>query len=140
MINKGLLVMSQKKQRDDHNTVRLPESLTNDMDKLIGTRGFTSRAEIAKQAIRDYLDRIRLQTPQLPRFERINADSSGVLIFDRQLTGNRSVHISFKPTGIKCDYHGSSTCEHVRFALEQSDVQKIVRQKQKEGWNIELPE
>ena len=35
--------------------VRIPESLAEEVDRLIGKHGFTSRAEIAKEALRRVL-------------------------------------------------------------------------------------
>jgi len=34
------------------------------------------------------------------------------------------------------DYHESNTCEHVDFALNEPDVQKIMKQKRKDGWKV----
>lgn len=40
-----------------YTTVRLPASLTNRADDLVGTRGYRSRAEIVTDALRRFLDR-----------------------------------------------------------------------------------
>ncbi len=48
--------MVEGKRRYDHETVRLPKSLLEETDQLIGKRGFGSRAEVVKQALREYLD------------------------------------------------------------------------------------
>ena len=39
----------------DYATIRIPKQLADEMDALIGNYGFTSRAEIAKEAIRRLL-------------------------------------------------------------------------------------
>jgi len=36
-------------------TIRLPKSLIDEVDELVGKHGFTSRAEIVKEAIRRFL-------------------------------------------------------------------------------------
>jgi Arc/MetJ-type ribon-helix-helix transcriptional regulator len=36
-------------------TVRLPQAVTDDVDKLVGKHGFSSRAEIVKAALREFL-------------------------------------------------------------------------------------
>jgi hypothetical protein len=108
------------------------------MDILIGKHGFRSRAEIAKEAIRALL---KTYPKELPRFYRINGDATGVSIFDRELTGSdKGVHVSIRPTGIICDFHQTSNCEHVKFALGLSDVQEMIKKRQKEGWKLELPD
>ena len=40
---------------NEYVTVKLPKDLADEMDKLLGRFGFTSRAEIAKEAIRKLL-------------------------------------------------------------------------------------
>ncbi len=129
--------MSQKKQREDHNTIRLPENLTNEMDKLIGTRGFTSRAEIAKHAIREFLEKIQVEKPQ-PRFEQINADENGTKILDRKL--HEVVNVYIKPKGILCGLDQTNDCEHIKFAIKIPQIEALIKKKRAEGWKIELPD
>ncbi len=131
---------SKQYAEDDYTTVRLPNDLVKEMDVLIGVKGFKSRGEIVKEAIRDLMSKYQVEKPQLPRFERINGDATGVLIYDRELKGNKAVHVSIKPNGIKCDFHDANDCEHVKYALELADVQDLIRKKRKEGWKLELPE
>ncbi|MCL2643422.1 MAG: ribbon-helix-helix domain-containing protein [Candidatus Bathyarchaeota archaeon] len=136
MTIREVMPMSEVK-RQDNKSFRLPDNLAEEMDILIGTHGFTSRSEIAKQAIREYIDKHRPATQtQLPRYERINADSTGIKIFDRTLEGNKLVHVSISPIGIYCDHCETETCEHVKYALTQTDVQDIIKQKKKEGWKL----
>lgn len=40
-------------------SVNLPRSLIKEVDKLIGHHGYTSRAEVVKEALRRYLDNMR---------------------------------------------------------------------------------
>lgn len=139
MMLKRFLEMSEDSRKSEHASIRVPESLTEQMDKYIGYHGFTSRAEVAKQAIREYIERNPLSKTSErsnERLDRVNTDSSGIKIFDRKLTGNRLVHVSFTPNGVICDYHNSSTCEHVEYALEQPDVKEIIRERRKEGWKL----
>ena len=44
---------------NEYVTIRLPKDLIDQMDKLVGRFGFTSRAEIAKEAIRKLLKEYR---------------------------------------------------------------------------------
>jgi Arc/MetJ-type ribon-helix-helix transcriptional regulator len=129
--------MTEKTRRSEHNTVKLPESLTDEMDKYMGKKGFTSRAEIAKQAIREFMERNPLsKTESLPRFEHINADRTGIKIFDRSPKGNILVHVTFTPKDINCDECENDNCEHVQYALQLTEVQEIIHERKKDGWNL----
>lgn len=89
------------------------------------------------------LERLRIlkeQMKELPRFDRINGDASGVLIYDRELKGNKAVHVSIKPSGISCDFHQRNDCEHIKYALTLPDVHEMVAKRRKEGWKLDLPE
>ncbi|MEM2999578.1 MAG: ribbon-helix-helix domain-containing protein [Candidatus Bathyarchaeia archaeon] len=39
----------------EYTTIKLPNELIADLDKLIGKHGFRSRGEIVKEALRDFL-------------------------------------------------------------------------------------
>lgn len=41
--------------KNEYATVRIPKNLTDEVDTLVGSFGFTSRAEIVKEAIRRLL-------------------------------------------------------------------------------------
>jgi Arc/MetJ-type ribon-helix-helix transcriptional regulator len=130
--------MSEKNRKNEHNTVKLPESLTDEVDKYLGIKGFTSRAEITKQALREFMERDPLPKTEknLPRFQHVNADSTGIKIFEQSPEGNRIVHVTFSPDGIECDHHGDENCEHVQYALQLADVQEIIQKRKKEGWKL----
>lgn len=72
-----------KDKKDDHVTLKIPQELITEIDKLVGTRGYRSRAEIAKQAIREYIDKQKITQPNQPRFEHYNIDNNSVKIADR---------------------------------------------------------
>lgn len=40
---------------NEYTTLRLPKDLIDEIDKIVGKHGFTSRAEVAKEAIRALL-------------------------------------------------------------------------------------
>ena len=46
----------EEKRKDNYSTIRLPKTLMDEVKKLKGVRGFTSSAEVVKQALREYLD------------------------------------------------------------------------------------
>jgi hypothetical protein len=64
----------------------------------------------------------------------LNLDNQGVLIWDPDL--HKAVHIIFSPKGIECEYDETDDCRHVQFALSQSEIQDVIRQRRKEGWNL----
>lgn len=47
-------------------SVSLPRSLVREIDKLVGQMGYTSRAEVVKEALRAYLRR-KMMSPVSPR-------------------------------------------------------------------------
>lgn len=40
-------------------TLKLPKDLVDEIDKLVGKRGFTSRTDVATEAIRDFLEKFK---------------------------------------------------------------------------------
>lgn len=126
-------MLSEKTKPSDHITVKIPQELIDEMDKLIGKHGFRSRGEIVKEAVRELL----AEYAQSP-FEMLNHSYQGVKVIDRKI--RRVADVQFSPEGIYCPVCDAHYCEHIRFALEQPDIQKIVKQKQKEGWKIEIPD
>jgi len=115
----------------DYTTIRLPNDLVTSMDKLIGTYGFKSRAEIVKEALRELLTKYK---PPLPRFDHFNMGVHGVRITDRQL--HRIADIRFSPEGIYCELDENDNCKHIEFALTVPEIKEIIRDKRKEGWKL----
>jgi len=72
-----------------------------------------------------------------PPLEHFNISEHGVSILDRTLADatsrGRIIDVYFKPDKVWCEYCESSKCQHVKFALELPEVQKILRTK---GWKI----
>jgi Arc/MetJ-type ribon-helix-helix transcriptional regulator len=129
--------LTEKEQKDNYATVRLPKEFVMKIDKLIGQQGFTSRAEIVKEAVRELLNK----QEESHDFKMLNHDDRGVKIWDNKLGKNgASTHVQITPKGIYCTACDASKCEHVRFALRQSDIIEIVKEKLKQGWKIELSE
>ncbi|MEM3628878.1 MAG: ribbon-helix-helix domain-containing protein [Candidatus Bathyarchaeia archaeon] len=127
--------MSKPKPGSDHITIKLPKELVEEMDRLIGVKGFRSRGEIAKEAIRQLLSQYKesLTPPQLPPLEHFNISENGVRILDRTLANGysrgRIVDVYFKPDRIICEYCGTDNCRHVQFALTIPKVREILAQK-----------
>jgi|GEM_PF-1565800 len=55
MLSTRLITLNNR--RSDNKGIRLPDELAAEMDEWIGKRGFRSRAEVAKVAIREFLDK-----------------------------------------------------------------------------------
>lgn len=104
------------------------------------TKGYRSLTHFIEDASFTKLEELKKQIDQLPRFDRINGDETGVRIYDRELKDNKAVHVSIRPNGIQCDYHQRNNCEHVKYAFGLPDVQEMIRKRRNEGWKIELPE
>ncbi len=126
---------------DEYTTVRLPKELMDEIDDMIkrGVRGYKSRAEFIKEAVRKRFEELKTLTPapEPPTLEHFNLDEYGVRILDRTLTNQTSkgkiIDVYFKPEGVLCDWCQTDSCRHVQFALSLPGVQKILIQK---GWEI----
>jgi Arc/MetJ-type ribon-helix-helix transcriptional regulator len=125
--------LTQKKQEDQHATIRVPKDLAIEVDKMIGKHGFRSRAEIAKEAIRHLLSEYKAKEPAM-RFIMRNHDERGVKVWDNEMQMHADIQIT--PKGIYCQLCDAHKCEHIRFALSQSDVQEAIRKK---GWKLDFP-
>ena len=114
----------------DYVTLKIPKELADEIDSLIGKKGFRSRAELTKEALRRFL----LDYPKHPTLEHFNLNEDGVRILDRVL--HLIVDIAFKPKGIWCDYCQTNNCRHIDFALTVPDIQAVIRKKRGEGWKL----
>jgi Arc/MetJ-type ribon-helix-helix transcriptional regulator len=132
----------KKSKQSDHVTVKIPRDLIGEMDKLIGSLGFRSRGEIAKEAIRQLLNHYKesLASTEQPKFEHFNTSENGVRILDRTLANGiskgRIIDVYFKPEGVWCDYCQTNSCRHIQFALTVPAIQKVVLKKREEGWKL----
>jgi len=132
---------SDKSNSDEYTTVRLPKELMEEIDQIIrrGIRGYKSRAEFIKEAIRKRFEELKTaqSMPELPPLEHFNLSEQGVRILDRTLASKTSrgriIDVYFKPDNVWCDYCQSSSCQHVKFALDLPAVQEIL---DKKGWTI----
>jgi len=77
---------------------------------------------------------INLPEPPLLPFEILNHDSRGVKVQDNKL--HLISDVQFTPIGIYCPVCDAHYCEHIRFALDQSDIKETIRKKRKEGWKL----
>ncbi len=126
---------------DEYTTVRLPKEIMDEIDQIIkrGIRGYKSRAEFIKEAIRKRFEELNTAQPmsKLPSLEHFNVSEEGVRILDRTLASKTStgriIDVYFKPDTVWCDYCQSSNCQHTKFALDLPAVQEILNKK---GWTI----
>jgi len=124
--------MSEKKdeksgKEDDYVTVGIPKDLSEEADKLIGKKGFKSKAEIVKVALRELLDNYGADK----HFQMLNRTSDGVKVRDVRL--GQVADIKITPEGIYCPICDASNCEHIRFALDQPDIKNLIGRKKKRG-------
>jgi Arc/MetJ-type ribon-helix-helix transcriptional regulator len=128
----------QEPSSDDYTTVRLPNEIMEEIDQIIKrkTRGYKSRSEFIKEAIRRRFEELK-NLPELPNLEHFNIDEEGVRILDRTLASKESngriIDVYFKPDNVWCDYCQSNNCQHTKFALDLNDVKGILSKK---GWTI----
>ncbi|MCL2477729.1 ribbon-helix-helix domain-containing protein [Candidatus Bathycorpusculum sp.] len=115
--------MKEKERKDGYSTIRVPQQFAIEIDKLIGRHGFTSRAEIVKEAVRQYL-----QKYEDPHLSIINHNNNGAKIRDIKLNQIADINITSK--GNYCQVCDAGNCEHIRFALMQSDVIKTTKKEE----------
>ena len=131
----------QKTSSDGYSAIRLPNELLEEIDQIIKrrTKGYKSRPEFIKEAIRKSLAEIKAAQPTLflPSLEHFNIDETGVRILDRTISSKSSsgriIDVFFKPDAVWCDYCQASKCQHVKFALELEAVQEVLARK---GWKV----
>ena len=98
-------------------TVKIPLVLVEDMDKLIGKHGYTSRGEIAKEGIRRVLkDYEEGALMRYPRLEEVSFDGKTFKILDRKLLQVVDVNVNVNPKPW-CSLCEVAKCEHVDFAF-----------------------
>jgi metal-responsive CopG/Arc/MetJ family transcriptional regulator len=125
-----------EENKNDHVTIKIPIELVQEIDQRVGTSGYRSRAEITKQALREFMQRNPLPKIEkiLPRFEHLNMDATGAKIIDRQT--KRIANIIIIPQGMHCDICDEHQCVHIDFALTVPDIQEVIREKLAEGWKL----
>jgi hypothetical protein len=128
-------------KKPDFKSISIKEEFAEAIEKFVKDHpelGYRSIAQFLEDSSRRRLEELKAQIKPLPRFEQVNSDENGVKILDRDL--HKVVDVYFKPSGIRCSIDETNDCEHVHFALQQSEVKRLIIAKRKEGWKIELPE
>ena len=93
--------------------------------------GYRSLTDFVEDAVRRRASELKV-FDLTPRFSHFNLDEHGVKIGDKKL-GLKAIQIYFKPEGILCEYCTTNNCEHIKYALEQPDIQRIIRKKRLEA-------
>ncbi len=99
--------------------------------------GLEANTDVIRMLITNYYD-------QMPRgrsgLEHTNIDSEGVWIKDWDLDTQkgRLVHVNLKSdpnnrVQAYCEFHETQSCNHIDFALDLPEVQKILKEK---GWKL----
>lgn len=130
-------------KKGEYTGVSIKEELAKAAEELIDNNprlGYRTLTQFIEDATRRRLEDLQSELKTLPRFDRINGDATGVLLYDRELKPIKQVHVSVRPNGITCDFHQRPDCEHVRYALSLRDVQDLIQRRRKEGWKLEIPE
>ncbi|MEM3580896.1 MAG: hypothetical protein QXQ64_06500 [Candidatus Bathyarchaeia archaeon] len=116
--------------------VRLTRAESEIFETVAKYLGLRNDAEVFRYLMTRYYYENRNKL-SLPRFEHFNLDEHGVKILDRTDPNRKYVvQVFFKPEGVFCDYCKTDSCPHIQFALEQSDVQELIRKKRREGWKL----
>ena len=125
-----------------HRGITLQRELVNKIEEYIKAHpetGYKSIADFVTDVLREKCFELKILTltPELPPLEHFNLDEQGVRVLDRTLRNGtvrgRIIDVYFKPDSAWCEYCESTRCQHVKFALDLPEVQKILHTK---GWKI----
>ena len=123
--------------RPDYKTITVPskvyeilmEQYEKEKDELslkFGIRSFSGYISFR-------LNQVIEETPD-NQFRILNHNGDGVKVQDKKL--GRVADVNITPKGIYCPLCDASNCEHIRYALDQPDIQQIIKIKRREGWRL----
>lgn len=121
----------------DYIKVNLNRSLATLLRQFINDypeKGYRTLGQFVEDAVRRRMEELHVYD-LTPRFSHFNLDGNGVKVGDKKL-GLKAIQIYFRPEGVSCELCRSDACEHVRYALSVPEVQKIIRKRRMEGWNL----
>ena len=122
-------------EKPPYRTVSMKTEFADALEQFIRANpqyGYRSLAQFLEDSSRRRLE--ELKGKEVPRMEQINFDDNGVKIHDRKL--GRVADVSFRRNGIYCNLDDADDCDHIRFALLQKDIQKVIREKKAQGWKL----
>ena len=127
---------------DKYRGVSLQRELINLIEEYIKAHpemGYKSLADFITDAVREKCSELKIlaATSELPQLEHFNISENGVRILDRTLTSTTSkgriIDVYFKQEKVWCENCDATSCQHVKFAMNIPEVQKILQEK---GWKI----
>jgi hypothetical protein len=74
------------------------------------------------------------ETEKLPPLKYVGM--AGVTVKIHDLNRRIVVDIVFRRVGVSCRACDIDTCQHVKYALSVPDVQKVVYEWKKDGWDL----
>jgi len=126
-----------------YRNVSIKQELADFIEKLLKSNphfGYRSLTQFFEAVGRRQLEEWDV-LPKPVVMTHYNLDENGVKILDYSLNGHgRIVDVYFTPEGVRCEYDNSNNCRHVKFALSVPAIQKVVRKKREEGWNLPDPD
>ena len=127
---------------DKYRGVSLQRELINLIEEYIRAHpemGYKSLADFVTDAVREKCEELKIlaATSELPDLEHFNISENGVRILDRTITSTTSrgriIDVYFKLEKVWCENCDATNCQHVKFAMNIPEVQKILQEK---GWKI----
>ena len=127
---------------DKYRGVSLQRELINLIEEYIKAHpemGYKSLADFVTDAVREKCTELKIlsATSELPDLEHFNISENGVRILDRTITSSTSrgriIDVYFKQEKVWCEHCDATNCQHVKFAMNIPEVQKILQEK---GWKI----
>lgn len=127
--------MSINTEKTEKLNVHLKGEVADKFKRIKTFLGLEQDTEVIRTLITWYYNEHQTELTGPPKsMWHVNLNLEGVLIWDPDI--HEAVQIRFSPKGICCVYDENDRCRHIQFALSKPDIQDVIRQRRKEGWNL----
>jgi hypothetical protein len=131
--------MPKTKEKPPQVRVVFADEMKDRFDNVKKFYGLQKNADLVRLLVTQKFEELKkqgsiIEKPMKPHFKMLNHDDRGVKVWDNQWNNGKGfdAQIQFTPEGkAYCCLCDAFKCEHIRFALEQNDVQKIFKDN---GW------
>ena len=122
---------------DRYRGISLQRELVDKIEEYVNNHpetGYKSLADFVTDAVRKRCEELKILVPtplELPALEHFNVNQDHVTIIDRRRRSFADVY--FRNNHVTCELCEEENCEHVKYALSLSKVQKALKRR---GWVI----
>lgn len=118
--------------RENYRGISLQRELVDKIEEYIKNHpeaGYRSLADFVTEALRKRCEELKIlgPRPEQPALEHFNVNQDHVTVIDHKRRMFADVY--FRNDHVYCELCGEEGCEHVRYALSLSKVQKALERK-----------